>query len=67
MTVKFAPSKKKGMGKIVKGVAGASAEDALNKPRVPIYFSKKLSPVKQVELLEELEKLVNDDPLALVK
>lgn len=67
MTVNFVGSKKQRMGAMLKGLQSASAEDALKKTRMPIYFSKKLSPVKQVELLEELEKLVNDDPLALVK
>jgi hypothetical protein len=67
MTVNFAASKKQGKGLMMKQVNAASSEDALKKTRMPIYFSKKLSPVKQVELLEELEKLVNDDPLAMAK
>ena len=61
------PSKKKGMGMMLKQVNSASAETALQKTRMPIYFSKKMSPLKQVELLEELEKLAQEDPLALVK
>ena len=44
----FAASKKQRMGSMMKAVSPASAEDALKKTRMPIYFSKKLSPVKQV-------------------
>lgn len=44
----FAGSKKQRMGSMMKAVSPASAEDALKKTRMPIYFSKKLSPVKQV-------------------
>lgn len=67
MTLTLVNSKKKGQSLMMKQVNSASAETAIKKPRMPIYFSKKLSAVKQVELLEELEKLVNDDPLALSK
>ncbi len=67
LTLNLVPSKKQKMGLMLKQVNPAQADAALSKPRMPIYFSKKLSAVKQVELLEELEKLVNDDPLALVK
>ena len=51
MTVNFTVSKKQRMGLMMKAVNPASAEDALKKTRMPIYFSKKLSPVKQVRVL----------------
>lgn len=67
LSLNLVQSKKQKMSLMMKAVNPAQADAVMNKPRMPIYFSKKLSPVQQVELLEELEKLVNDDPLALVK
>ena len=67
LSLKLVPSKKQKMSLMMKTVSPTQADAVMNKPRMPIYFSKKLSAVQQVELLEELEKLVNDDPLALVK
>jgi hypothetical protein len=67
LTVSMVPSKRKNTALMMKQVVPTQSDAILAKPRMPIYFSKKLSAVQQVELMEELEKLVNDDPLALVK
>lgn len=67
LSLNLVPSKKQKMSLTMKTVQPTQADAVMNKPRMPIYFSKKLSAVQQVDLLEELEKLVNDDPLALVK
>jgi predicted RNA-binding protein with RPS1 domain len=67
LSLNLVQSKKQKMSLMMKAVQPTQADAVMNKPRMPIYFSKKLSAVQQVELLEELEKLVNDDPLALVK
>lgn len=62
-----ATSKKGDYSMLMKGVSPMTADEANKKPRVPIYFSKKLSKIKQVELLEELEKLSVEDPMNLVR
>lgn len=67
LTVSMVPSKRKNTALMMKQVVPTQSDAILAKPRMPIYFSKKLSAVQQVELMEELERLVNDDPLALVK